>query len=266
MPALLNAYGIPYTFSDPLVLCVTLDKAVAKLMVQDAGLATAPFVVIRDLEEVPRVALPWPLFAKPVREGTGKGITAASKIHSGEQLEKVCEFLLRTYDQPVLVETFLPGREFTVGLLGSGKSARALGVMEVVLRENADAEVYSYDNKECCEERVFYWLVDDEEAREAARVAVEFWKVLGCRDVGRIDLRSDAAGRPHFLEANPLAGLHPHHSDLPIICTLLGMPYRDLISAILEEAKQRVFKTRERLERFSEKRTLSPQTFKEGRL
>ncbi|MEJ5348769.1 MAG: D-alanine--D-alanine ligase [Desulfosoma sp.] len=266
VPALLDAYGIPYTFSDPLSLCVTLDKSVAKRLVRDAGLPTAPFVVVGDLEDVGRVDLPMPLFAKPVREGTGKGITTASKIQSLEQLERVCVFLLETYDQPVLVETFLPGREFTVGLLGSGKSTRALGVMEVVLRENADAEVYSYANKEWCEERVLYRLADDEEARQAARVAVESWKVLGCRDAGRIDLRSDGRGRPHFLEANPLAGLHPEHSDLPILCTLLGIPYRDLIGAVLNEAIQRMVRGGKAPEKSLHREALDSRSIHEGRL
>lgn len=240
VPALLDAYGIPYTFSDPLSLCVTLDKSVAKRLVRDAGLPTAPFVVVNDLKDLPQVRLPWPIFAKPVREGTGKGVSAASKVGCSDELVKVCAELFAKFCQPVLLETFLPGREFTVGLLGSGRSTRALGVMEVVLRKNADAEVYSYANKEWCEERVLYRLVDDDEAREAARVAVESWKVLGCRDAGRIDLRSDDAGRPQFLEANPLAGLHPHHSDLPILCALQGISYRKLIGAILDEARQRV--------------------------
>ncbi len=266
VPALLDAYGIPYTFSDPLGLCVTLDKAVAKHLVRDAGLPTAPFVVVGDLEDVRHVDLPMPLFAKPVREGTGKGITTASKIQSLEQLENVCGFLMERYDQPVLVETFLPGREFTVGLLGSGKSTRALGVMEVILRENADADVYSYANKEWCEERVLYRLVDDEEAREAARVAVESWKVLGCRDAGRIDLRSDGRGRPHFLEANPLAGLHPEHSDLPILCTLLGISYQDLIGAILNEAIQRMVKVRKTPEKSLQKEALDSRSIHEGGL
>lgn len=239
VPALLDAYGIPYTFSDPVGLCVTLDKSVAKRMVRDAGLPTPAFALVGDMEDLGQLELPWPLFAKPIREGTGKGITAASKVGSSHELAAVCTSLLAAFQQPVLVETFLSGREFTVGILGTGRSTRAVGVMEVILRDNADAEVYSYANKEWCEERVIYRLVDDEEAREAARIAIEAWKVLGCRDAGRIDLRSDAWGRPHFLEANPLAGLHPHHSDLPILCTLVGISYKELIGTILDEALRR---------------------------
>jgi D-alanine-D-alanine ligase len=148
--------------------------------------------------------------------------------------------LLETYRQPVLVETFLPGREFTVGVIGTGTRARPVGVAEVVLLPSAESGVYSYVNKERCEELVEYRLVDDSRAREAADVALAAWRGLGCRDGGRVDLRADAAGRPSFLEVNPLAGLHPEHSDLPIICNLAGIPYRDLLSGIMDSALGRI--------------------------
>jgi D-alanine-D-alanine ligase len=239
VPALLDAYRIPYTFSDPLTLCVTLDKAVTKRVVRDHGVPTPAFAVVERADQARGVDLPFPVFAKPVSEGTGKGISPASKAASLGQLQRTCEDLLARFRQPVLVETFLPGREFTVGIVGTGARARAVAVMEVILKENADAEVYSYENKEWCEERVIYRLADDEEAREAARVALDAYRALGCRDAGRIDLRSDARGRPHFLEANPLAGLHPEHSDLPILCTLSGMSYRELIAEIMQSALER---------------------------
>jgi D-alanine-D-alanine ligase len=140
----------------------------------------------------------------------------------------------------VLVETFLPGREFTVGITGTGAKARSVAVMEVVLTANAEAEVYSYVNKEECDDRVVYRLVDDAEARAAAEVALAAWRALGCRDGGRIDVRSDGAGRPHFLEVNPLAGLHPEHSDLPIMCRLAGIAFDDLIGRIVDSALQRI--------------------------
>lgn len=240
VPALLDAYGIPYTFSDPLALCVTLDKAAAKRIVRDAGIPTPVFAVIKDPSEAERVDLDFPLFVKPVSEGTGKGITPACKVMSKTDLVQISTFLLERFQQPVLVESFLPGREFTVGILGSGSRTQTIGVLEVGLNTRADPEVYSYANKEWCEDRVTYTLVQDEEAQAAARVAVASWKALGCRDAGRIDLRSDAQGVPHFLEANPLAGLHPEHSDLPILCQRVGMSYQELVSRILEEALGRL--------------------------
>jgi len=236
VPALLDAYKIPYTFSDPLVLAVTLQKAMAKRVIRDLGIPTPDFAEVNSPEDLAGINLPFPLFAKPVAEGTGKGVTAASKISSPGQLEEVCRDLLARYHQPVLVETFLPGREFTVGIVGSRKRARSIGVIEVILLENSDPEVYSYRNKEICEEVVEYRAVDDPEAREAVEVALQVWYGLGCRDSGRVDLRSDGNGRPNFIEVNPIAGLHPEHSDLCIIGSKFGIGYQQLIGEIVEEA------------------------------
>lgn len=240
VPALLDAWRIPYVFSDPLVMALTLHKGMAKHVVRDRGVPTAPFAVIETPADLAAIDLPFPLFAKPVAEGTGKGVTPASKANSAAGLRKVARQLLQQFRQPVLVETFLPGREFTVGITGTGAKARSVAVMEVVLTANAEAEVYSYVNKEECDDRVVYRLVDDAEAKEAAAVALAAWRALGCRDGGRIDIRSDAAGRPHFLEVNPLAGLHPEHSDLPIMCRLAGISFDDLIGRIVDSALQRI--------------------------
>jgi D-alanine-D-alanine ligase len=236
VPALLDAYRIPYVFSDPLVLGLTLHKGMAKHVIRDQGIKTAAFAVIRSKEEATDVNLPFPLFAKPVAEGTGKGVTASSKISSREELLSTCEELLDTFNQPVLVETFLPGREFTVGIVGNGGDCRSIGVMEVVLLKNSEPDVYSYHNKEFCEELVEYRKVDDEESRLAEEVALASWKALGCQDGGRVDLRSDALGHPNFIEVNPLAGLHPEHSDLCIIAGKYGISYEELIGAILNAA------------------------------
>jgi len=174
-----------------------------------------------------------------VAEGTGKGVTPASRVATPAALRQVVAALLERFRQPVLVETFLPGREFTVGITGSAADAVAVAVMEVVLGDRAEAEVYSYANKEECEARVIYRLADDEEARRAAVVGLAAWRALGCRDAGRVDLRSDADGQPSFLEVNPLAGLHPEHSDLPIMCRLAGIDYEALIGRIVGSALRR---------------------------
>ncbi len=177
---------------------------------------------------------PFPLFAKPIAEGTGKGVTAASKITDPAELEGVCLTLLETFRQPVLVETFLPGREFTVGIIGTGAAAFAPAVLEVHFLEKAEKEVYSYINKEEWHGRIEYRLAADPMARLAGKTALAAWRGLGCRDGGRIDLRADADGIPQFMEVNPLAGLRPGHSDLPILCELAGMPYRELIAGIMQ--------------------------------
>lgn len=239
VPSLLEAYCIPYTFSDSMIMALTLHKGMTKHIIRDLKIPTPDFQVITSADEARLIRLPLPLFAKPVAEGTGKGVNPTSKITSYEQLEPLCAQLLATYKQPVIVETFLPGREFTVGIVGTGDKARAIGVIEIILLENSDPDVYSYKNKEICEEVVEYRLVDDELARKSAEVALAAWRGLGCRDAGRIDLRTDASGVPSFIEVNPLAGIHPEHSDLPIIANKIGLPYRDLIAAIIDSAASR---------------------------
>jgi D-alanine-D-alanine ligase len=242
IPALLDAYGIAYTFSDPLVMALTLHKGLTKTIVGARGVPTPPFAVVESPADCERVALPYPLFAKPVAEGTGKGISPASRIATPAQLRSVCSELLAAYEQPVLVETYLPGREFTVGITGTGPAAEVVATVEIVLLEQAEAHAYSYVNKERCEELVEYRPVraDDEQVAAAERVALAAWRILGCRDGGRVDLRCDAAGTPHFLEVNPLAGLHPEHSDLPILAAKSGVSYVEMIRRIVASAEPRV--------------------------
>ncbi len=240
VPALLEAYGLPYTFSDPMVLSLTLHKGMTKRVFRDLGLPTAEFTVVEAASDIEKIELPFPLFAKPVAEGTAKGIDATSKVDTPEELESLCARLLDQFNQPVLVETFLPGREFTVGILGTGEKAAAIGALEIVLRPDADEEVYSYRNKEECEELVEYRLVDEPLVDRAKQIAIAAWKGLGCRDGGRVDLRVDCQGVPNLLEVNPLSGLHPEHSDLPILCTQLGIPYTQLIGTIVDSAMDRL--------------------------
>jgi len=239
VPTLLEAFNLPYTFSDPLVLTLSLHKGMAKRIFRDLGISTPEFNEIESADQIDRLTLDFPAFAKPIAEGTGKGIDSASRISDQFELKEVCIRLLNTYQQPVLVETYLPGREFTVGIVGTGEKARSVGVIEVILLESAEQNAYSYINKEKCEELVEYRKATDSEAREAELTALSAWRGLGCRDAGRVDLRSDARGVPNIMEINPLAGIHPDHSDLPIICKLHGIPYIELIRMIMESALSR---------------------------
>ena len=234
VPALLEAYAIPYTFSDPLVCALTLHKGMAKHVARGAGVPTPDFALVTTPAEAAAVTLPFPLFVKPVAEGTSKGVTARSLVTSRAALIEVCAELIAEYREPVLVEEFLSGREFTVGILGTGADARALATLEVVLRAGADAAVYSYRNKAQWRELVEYKLLDLGALRgEVEQVALATWKCLGCRDAGRVDVRLDAAGHPQMLEVNPLAGLTPEHSDLPIMAALVGLDFETLIGEIL---------------------------------
>jgi D-alanine-D-alanine ligase len=248
VPAILDLYEIPYTFSDPLVMALCLHKGLTKTAVARSGVPTTPFTLVETIEDIEAVDLPFPLFAKPVAEGTGKGIDAESKIEDRDSLRRVCRRLLANGSQscspqPVIVETFLPGREFTVGILGTGGESRVIGTMEINLLPAAEAEVYSYNNKASWEVFCVYaprTAAEDPEVAEAERVALAAHRSLGCRDASRVDIRSDGRRRPHFMEINPVAGLHPKDSDLPMICSFFGISYRDLIRQIVEAACERL--------------------------
>lgn len=239
VPSLCELFDQPCAFSDALTMAVALDKSLTKRIVRDAGIVTAPFAVLDTVEDARSLALDFPLFVKPVAEGTGKGCGAASRVTDRDGLRAATAALLSRFGQPVLAEGFLPGREFTVGILGTGPAAAVIGVLEVTIVEGGPAAIYSYDDKEQCETRVRYTLVADAEARAAAAGALAAYRVLGCRDAARLDFRSDARGVPHFLEVNPIAGLHPSHSDLPILTRQAGRSYDWLIAGILHSALQR---------------------------
>ncbi|MBV6343740.1 D-alanine--D-alanine ligase family protein, partial [Candidatus Magnetobacterium casense] len=140
IPALLEAYAIEYTFSDPLTLALALDKAMAKAVVRSAGVPTPDYAVV-DAAPLLNGCPPlngFPLFVKPLCEGTGKGIEPGSIVWTETDFKGRCEFILKKYKQPAIVEDYLPGREFTVGIIGTGRSARAAGTLEVRLLDNAE--------------------------------------------------------------------------------------------------------------------------------
>jgi D-alanine-D-alanine ligase len=243
VPAILDIYQIPYTFSDPLVLGLALHKDMTKTLVRQAGVPTPEFALVRRVEDVEAINLPFPLFAKPVAEGTSKGVTADSKIPNRECLEKSCAALLEQFRQPVLVETYLSGREFTVGIAGTGEEAQVLGTLEVKLTSAAVEDFYSYRNKQCYADNMRYELVrpdGDEEVQLTEEIALRAYRHLGCRDAGRVDLRSDGRGQPSFIEVNPLPGLNEKDSDLPILCHQVGIPYVELIERIVTSARRRI--------------------------
>lgn len=241
VPCLLDAYEIPYTFSDPAVLALTLDKALAKRVVKDAGINTAPFAVVQNEAAAKDVDLEFPLFVKPVAEGTSKGVTAKSLVQDSKSLVRQCNAIICGFDQPALVESYLPGPEYTVGLLGEGKDARIIGVLEVSVEKGADPW-YSYENLLNDKDRLNIAKKDDPKAEASGELALACWRVLGGRDAGRIDTRIDANGNPAFIECNPLAGLSLK-SELTALTLQSGMAYESLIEHIIKSASARIPET-----------------------
>ena len=241
VPCVLEMYAQPYVFSDPMACAVTLDKSAAKRILRAEGLPTPRSITVSGEADLDGEALSYPLFAKPNAEGTGKGVDGGSRIDTPEQLRRTCLRLLKEYDQPVLVEEYLPGREFTTAVLGCGPAARALGTLEVRLRADSPHTDYSYEVKEKCEQFVDYLPLEPGPVRDQVEaLALATYRVLECRDAGRVDVRLDAAGRPSFLEINPLPGLHPTHSDLPMIATQQGLTYPRLLGRIVASAAARL--------------------------
>jgi D-alanine-D-alanine ligase len=237
VPAILDQYKIPYVFSGPVIMGLSLNKHIAKLVVSAAGVPVSPGYLISSVTDIYKCTLQYPLFVKPVSEGTGKGITERSLVHSETDLKEMVEWILGEFRQPALVEEYLPGREFTVGIIGYGEEAVAIGGMEVICANNLP---YSVEVKENYQNYCTYKPLDQDIIDECKSVALGAWKALDAVDAGRVDLKADRNGKICFIEANPLAGLNPVHSDLPILSRMYGIDYQSLMEMIMNAALKRI--------------------------
>ena len=243
IPALLELLDIPYTGSDPAALSLALDKSLAKRVVAQAGVSTPPHVVMRTgKERLPR-GFWFPAIVKPSLEGSSKGVEQRSVVENEAQLRERARELIDRYRQAALAESFLPGREFTIGLLGE-RRPKVLPPMEILFLDSSEPHpVYSFEHKLAEGGSVTYRApaeVDVELGRALERTARMAFHALGCRDVARVDLRLDGNGNVHFIECNPLPGLTPNWSDLCLVARAAGMEYRTLIGEILAPAVRRL--------------------------
>lgn len=242
VPALLELMGVEFTGSEAGSLAICHDKALAKRVVRQAGVATADFALVSSLKELKKLNLNFPLLVKPVAEGSSKGIKSSSVVNNPEELRAVVEEHLKRYRQPALVEEFLVGREFTVGILGEEK-LRVLPIMEIVFLEDSPTPIYSFEHKLTDQPPLRFDTpaqVTPELKKEIEKTAKDCFRALGCRDVARVDLRLDAQGRINFIECNPLPGLTPDFSDLCVLASAAGHSYQQLVSHILTPALKRL--------------------------
>jgi D-alanine-D-alanine ligase len=242
IPALLEFLNIPYTGSDPLTLSLTLDKAMAKRIVLSHRIPTPRFGKVVKIDDLDHLDLRYPLFVKLCYEGSSKGIRLDSKISDPETLKVRVEWLLQNYGPPVLVEEFVSGPEFTVGILGN-ENPTVLGVMQIEVKGMSPEEsIYSLEVKREWREKVQYHcppLVEGGLLRKIEEVALQSYCALDCRDVSRVDIRVGEDGVPYFLEVNPLPGLSPVYGDLPIMARGMGWDYARLVKTIFHHAVKR---------------------------
>ncbi len=245
VPALLEMLEIPYTHSDPVALALSHDKGIAKRIVRSFGLRTPEFAVIERLEDLSSLKMDFPLMAKPLNEGSSMGINADGRVTDRAALERVVRRLLDVYREPVLIEEFCPGQECSVAILGTGSNARVLGTSTITPRTVANEQfVYSRALKELKEWREHVEIAcpprcEPEVQRSVETLALASYRAIGCRDVGRVDVRIDARGEASFIELNPLPGIAPGYSDLCIIASGMGLDYDTVINTIVDLARAR---------------------------
>ena len=259
VPALLEMLGIPYTGSKVLAHALSLDKAAAKHIWQDLGFPTGPFQVFHRGDEPLDQHLAFPLFVKPVREGSGMGINRRSIVHDEAELREQAHWVIQTYRQPTLVEGYLPGREFTVGLIGNTLTPgqrrwsnlydewgfHLFPVLEIDSTVGAGQGLYNTAAKSYYpgEEGAPLYLcpadIPPVLESELKYLAVAAFETIGALDVARVDFRLGTDGQPYLLEINTLPGLNPTLSDLCIMARTEGMDYTELINEILNLACER---------------------------
>ena len=243
VPAVCEMLGVACTGSDPLVMALTLDKPLAKRVVQSAGIRTADFRVVESGDAIDTIDMPYPLFVKPAAEGSSMGVRATSLVRSAEELHREVRRCLEQYRQPVIVETFLAGAEATVAVQGTGANAQVLGAMGIMPAAGPiENFVYGLESKRNYKVLVRYQVppcLPPDLLEDAETVALNAYRVLGCRDLARVDVRFDARGRAHFIEINPLPGLNPVTGDICLIAKGIGMPYITLVGRVIEETVRR---------------------------
>ncbi|MGE5463179.1 MAG: D-alanine--D-alanine ligase family protein [Syntrophothermus sp.] len=253
VPALLEMLKIPYTGSRVLTNGISLDKTLTKRIWRDRRLPVAPFQEFNIGDEPLRSDLEFPLFVKPAREGTGMGVDTNAIVHNEKELRERAEYIINTYHQPALVETFLPGREFTVGILGRADAKlysrhpewyekdgfHRFPVLELDMTRSVTPLVYSQEakSKEVGEEGAPGYFcpaeIEPELEKKLKYYALRAHFLLNALDVSRTDIRLDAQGNPRVMEINTLPGLTPDYSDLCLQSKSEGIRYEDLILEIL---------------------------------
>lgn len=251
IPAMLDMLQIPYTGSDPLTLTTCLDKARTKEVLSYYKIPNAKFLLVQEINDLSNFDLSFPVIIKPVAEGSSKGIFNSSFINNFFDLETNLAELLQEYSQPFLIEEFLPGREFTVALIGNKNDLEVLPIIELNLHKLPSelVPIYSYEAKWVIDTKdnplnIFSCPadIDNDLENEIKEVAKKTFNILRCKDWSRIDIRLDANNKPNVIEVNPLPGILPDPDDnscFPKAARTAGMNYEEMINKVLNTAAKR---------------------------
>lgn len=251
IPAMLEMLDIPYTGSDPLTLGICLDKSRAKEILTYYNIPNSKFAVVSTLDELRSLSFPVPAMVKPLFEGSSKGIFDTSLVHSAKELTEQVTKVIEEYGQPALVEEFLPGREFTVAMLGNGDGLKVLPIVEIKFDTLPSGvnPIYSYEAKWIWDQssnplEIFECpaKVDDRLRTAIEKVCRDSYNGLRCRDWSRIDVRLDKDGVPNIIEINPLPGILPKIEDnscYPKAARMAGLDYNAMLNAVLDAGMAR---------------------------
>ena len=251
MPAILEMLQIPYLGSDALTLGICLDKSRAKEILTYHKIPNAKFLVADKVEDIGKTDFEFPLIVKPISEGSSKGIFSSSFVKNKKELEDEIHRIVSSYNQPALIEEFLPGREFTIAVLGNGDETEILPIIEILYEEFPKdiVPLYSYEAKWILDTKENEFNVFDCPAKldkkledKIKKTVLQTYNVLRCKDWSRIDVRLDKNGVPNIIEINPLPGIMPdpnENSSFPKAARAAGMNYNQLIQSALYHAAKR---------------------------
>jgi D-alanine-D-alanine ligase and related ATP-grasp enzymes len=242
VPAILNYFQIPFTGSDETTLCIALDKALTKRVLATYHVRTPKYRLISHENKKISGNYTFPAIVKPNAEGSSKGISDVAIVTGRDELHSLVNKNISMYHQDMLVEEYIKGREFTVGVVGNGDDVHIFPPMEIIYLERGEFNIYSYQVKQNYQQLIRYEspaMLTKEQEKEMINTARKIYKILECRDFARMDFRLSEDGRLYFIEINPLPGLAPGYSDFPMLAEFNGTDYVTLVRSILSAALKR---------------------------
>ncbi len=241
VPALLEMYKIPYIGSDPLTMATALDKVTAKKIVLFHKIKTPEFAEVNTKSDLKKINLAYPMIVKLRYEGTSKGLDSSSLVNNDEQLKIRVDYIFKKYNEPVIVEEFVKGKEFTVAVIGNTPPV-VLPPVQIAIHGNLNLGELFYIHALVTETGVNYICpakVTKPVLKKICKLALESYFALECRDFSRIDIRTDEKDEPYFIECNPLPSLAA--IDIwPIVAKQMGLSYNKIIAKIINYGVSRL--------------------------